>query len=59
MDSLPPNQKLAAPGKWPIVGEKAPREDDSPWQLRIATGAVEQERNPIPQRLGRARHHKA
>lgn len=39
---LPPNQKLAAPGKWPLVGEKAPREDDSPWQLRI-TGAVEKE----------------
>jgi DMSO/TMAO reductase YedYZ molybdopterin-dependent catalytic subunit len=38
MDSqLPPNQRWAAPGRWPVVGEKAPRSgDDSPWTLTIA-----------------------
>lgn len=33
---LPPNQKLAAPGKWPVVGEKAPRAGDaSPWIVTV------------------------
>ncbi|HEV2761509.1 MAG TPA: molybdopterin-dependent oxidoreductase, partial [Pyrinomonadaceae bacterium] len=30
---LPPNQQLAAPGKWPVVGERAPRRDDAPWSV--------------------------
>jgi DMSO/TMAO reductase YedYZ molybdopterin-dependent catalytic subunit len=38
---LPPNQQLAAPGKWPVVGEKAPRQDDAPWTVS-ATGLVAQ-----------------
>jgi DMSO/TMAO reductase YedYZ molybdopterin-dependent catalytic subunit len=34
--SLPPNQKLAAPGKWPVVGEKVPRVgDSSPWTVTV------------------------
>lgn len=36
---LPPRQSLAAPGKWPVVGEKAPRASDAPWTLEIV-GAV-------------------
>jgi len=36
---LPPNQHLAAPGKWPVVGEKAPRADGSPWTITV-TGLV-------------------
>ncbi len=32
---LPPKQQLAAPGKWPVVGEKAPRAGDSPWTLAV------------------------
>lgn len=32
---LPPGQQLAAPGKWPLVGERVPRESERPWQLRI------------------------
>lgn len=34
-DRLPPNQQLAAPGKWPVVGEKAPAETNQPWSLTI------------------------
>jgi len=33
---LPPNQHLAAPGKWPVVGEKAPQASDGPWTVTIA-----------------------
>lgn len=41
--TLPPNQHLAAPGKWPVVGEKAPRtSDERPWTITIA-GRVERE----------------
>lgn len=36
---LPPNQQLAAPDKWPVVGEKMPRPDDAPWTVSI-TGLV-------------------
>ena len=36
---LPPGQQWAASGKWPLVGERTPRHDDSPWTLTIA-GAV-------------------
>jgi DMSO/TMAO reductase YedYZ molybdopterin-dependent catalytic subunit len=39
MVSLPPNQHLAAPGKWPVVGEKAARDDSSPWTVQV-TGLV-------------------
>ncbi len=35
MNRLPPNQQLAAPGKWPVVGEKAPHESAAPWILRV------------------------
>ncbi len=35
MGELPPNQHLAAPGKWPVVGERAPRDDDSPWTVTV------------------------
>ncbi|MEO1527723.1 MAG: molybdopterin-dependent oxidoreductase [Planctomycetota bacterium] len=34
-DSLPPNQQLIRTERWPVVGEKQPRIDDSPWQLFI------------------------
>ena len=37
--SLPPGQQLAAPGKWPLVGERAPRASTAPWTLTIG-GAV-------------------
>ncbi|HZT41428.1 MAG TPA: molybdopterin-dependent oxidoreductase [Chthonomonadaceae bacterium] len=36
---LPPNQLLAAPGKWPVVGEKAPRPGPEPWRVTV-TGLV-------------------
>lgn len=32
---LPPNQHFAAPGKWPLVGEKAPRRSDAPWTVSV------------------------
>lgn len=32
---LPPGQQLAAPGRWPQVGERTPREDASPWTVSI------------------------
>ncbi|HAA55080.1 MAG TPA: nitrate reductase [Myxococcales bacterium] len=32
---LPPNQALVAPEKWPVVGERAPRKDSTPWTLTI------------------------
>lgn len=42
---LPPNQHLAAPGKWPVVGEKAPRtNDEAPWTITIS-GLVEKPRS--------------
>ena len=33
--SLPPGQQLAAPGKWPVVGEREPRNDARPWILSV------------------------
>jgi DMSO/TMAO reductase YedYZ molybdopterin-dependent catalytic subunit len=39
---LPPNQQLVAPGNWPVVGEKAPRESDEPWTVAV-TGLVAQQ----------------
>lgn len=32
---LPPHQQLAAPGKWPVVGERAPRRSAEPWRVSI------------------------
>lgn len=37
---LPPGQQLAAPGKWPLVGERLPAPAPSLWTLEIA-GLVE------------------
>ncbi len=34
-NSLPPRQHLAAPGKWPPVGERSPRVSSAPWTLTI------------------------
>jgi hypothetical protein len=41
MIELPPNQQLAAPGKWPLVGEKEPRQDTAPWTVTVS-GLVSQ-----------------
>lgn len=43
-DRLPPNQVLAAKGKWPLVGERQPRVDDSTWHIQVK-GQVESPRN--------------
>ncbi len=40
MTPLPPRQALAAPGKWPVVGERSPRADDAPWSVHVE-GLVE------------------
>ena len=32
---LPPGQQLAAPGKWPFVGERSPAESAEPWSVEI------------------------
>jgi DMSO/TMAO reductase YedYZ molybdopterin-dependent catalytic subunit len=37
--SHPPGQQLAAPGKWPLVGERAARQSSEPWTVAIG-GAV-------------------
>jgi hypothetical protein len=42
MFNLPPNQQLVSAGKWPVVGEKAPRESAAPWTVEVC-GLV---RNP-------------
>ncbi len=39
---LPPGQQLAAPGKWPIIGEKTPAPSNGPWRLKVS-GEVGQE----------------
>lgn len=36
---IPPNQQVTSNGKWPVVGEKAPRRSDEPWTVEI-TGLV-------------------
>jgi hypothetical protein len=38
---LPPRQRLAAPGKWPIVGERACLPFDGPWRLSLAVAGRE------------------
>lgn len=40
---LPPGQQLVAAGKWPLVGERRPRDDASPWSVTI-DGLVESPR---------------
>lgn len=39
-DRLPPGQQLAAPGKWPVIGERTPAPNPGPWILRVC-GCVE------------------
>lgn len=39
-EGLPPSQQLAAPGKWPIVGERSPAAGVSPWPIEVM-GLVE------------------
>lgn len=41
---LPPRQVLAAPGKWPVVGESAPRAGGEPWRVAV-TGLVARPRS--------------
>lgn len=36
VDRLPPGQQLVAPGKWPIIGEKAPAQIPAKWQLTLS-----------------------
>jgi DMSO/TMAO reductase YedYZ molybdopterin-dependent catalytic subunit len=33
--SLPPNQQLIAPGRWPVIGEKSPRASVEPWSVSV------------------------
>lgn len=33
---LPPGQQLAAPNKWPLIGERGPRPSSDPWTLTIS-----------------------
>lgn len=33
---LPPHQQLAAPGKWPLVGEKQPASWSPPWKVEVS-----------------------
>ncbi|MEL6108931.1 MAG: molybdopterin-dependent oxidoreductase [Planctomycetota bacterium] len=39
-ESLPPNQQLIRSERWPVVGEKTPRRDDSPWIVQVV-GSVQ------------------
>jgi DMSO/TMAO reductase YedYZ molybdopterin-dependent catalytic subunit len=41
--NLPPNQQLVRGQRWPLVGERAPRDDDSPWTITI-NGCVDKSR---------------
>jgi DMSO/TMAO reductase YedYZ molybdopterin-dependent catalytic subunit len=34
--TLPPHQQLAATGKWPVVGERVPRQSAEPWRVSVA-----------------------
>jgi DMSO/TMAO reductase YedYZ molybdopterin-dependent catalytic subunit len=34
-NALPPHQQLAAPGKWPAVGERAPADRTGPWLVSV------------------------
>ncbi|HVA48915.1 MAG TPA: molybdopterin-dependent oxidoreductase [Pirellulales bacterium] len=33
---LPPGQQLAAPGKWPLVGERSPAQHDGDWTVTVS-----------------------
>ncbi len=33
--TLPPGQQLVAQDKWPVIGERQPRRDDSPWRIEF------------------------
>jgi DMSO/TMAO reductase YedYZ molybdopterin-dependent catalytic subunit len=33
--ALPPGQQLAAPGKWPVVGERRPADRPGPWRVSV------------------------
>lgn len=33
--SLPSHQQLAAPDRWPVVGEHAPRRSDEEWRISV------------------------
>ncbi|MCA9216870.1 MAG: molybdopterin-dependent oxidoreductase [Planctomycetales bacterium] len=35
MKKLPPNQQLIKSEKWPTVGERTPRQDESPWTVGV------------------------
>ena len=39
---LPPNQQLISTARWPVVGERSPRADDSRWHVRV-DGEVQDE----------------
>ena len=39
---IPPGQQLVAPGKWPVIGERAPAQRDKPWSLLVC-GKVSKE----------------
>jgi DMSO/TMAO reductase YedYZ molybdopterin-dependent catalytic subunit len=34
--SLPPGQQLAAPSKWPVVGERTPAARSDPWRVTVS-----------------------
>ena len=34
--NLPPNQQLVRGKRWPLVGERHPRQDDSPWSVQVS-----------------------
>ncbi len=55
-DPLPPNQQLVATGKWPIIGEKQPRNDSSPWQVTVR-GLRSEAANLEPRRIQKASIH--
>lgn len=40
---LPANQALVGSGKWPVVGERKPRQSDEPWAVSVS-GLVERDR---------------
>lgn len=53
---LPPNQQLVADGKWPVVGESAPRRSDDPWAVTVV-GLVRSEREFTFEQLRQWQEH--
>jgi DMSO/TMAO reductase YedYZ molybdopterin-dependent catalytic subunit len=49
--TLPPHQQLAAPGKWPVVGERAPARRTEPWRVSVG-GLVAVPNSWTPEQLG-------